>query len=207
MNHIKPFANGRSTLILIFLLVLFSCKSATDIKYNEMYSKFFNLRMGSRSAVSVLNNLLEKQMDITKGRKFIHKDDENLSPSDLDKLNAGITYVQFVPTEKEISDANVLINKINGFKPLLSKTDSICKHAIGFYEGGQIVNRPPSQIVKHPSYDVMDKDLQEINKVDKQIRENLGMSLVDFLIQNDKEFRLDVAKDSAFVFRFFPFLR
>jgi hypothetical protein len=171
-----------------------------------MYSKFFYLRTGTWSAVPVLNNLLDKQMDITKGRKYIHKDDENLSPSDLDKLNAGITYVEFVPTEKEISDANVLINKINSLKPLFSKTDSICKHAIAFYEGGHIVNRP-SQIVKHPSYDIMDQDLQEIKKVDKQIRENLGMSIVDFLIQNDKGFSLDVAKDSAFVFRFFPFLR
>ena len=52
----------------------------------------------------------------------------------------------------------------------------------------------------------MEKDLEEIKKIDNVIRVKLEMSLTDFLIQNNKEVMLDSVKDSAFFFQFFqPF--
>jgi hypothetical protein len=200
---------GKCTLLSISMLILFSCKSPTDIKYHEMCLKFFYQKRGCGLAVNCINEMLDKQIDITQGRKYIHKEDENLSPSELDKLNAGITYVQFTPSEKEITDAKVLINKINSVKPLITQTDSICKHAIVFYEGGEKIKRPLIQIVKHPetSYVVMEKDLEEIKNIDNEIRAKLEMSLTGFMIQNNKTIMLHSGKDSAIFFQFFPLLK
>jgi len=172
-----------------------------------MEYKFFYMRMGYLAAISSFDNMLDIQKDITIGRKYIHKEDKNLTTSEIEKLNAGITYVQFTPSEKEITDANALINKINNVKPLIIKTDSICKQAILFYVGGKKIQRP-NQIVKHPesSYAIMDKDFEEIKKLDKEIRAKLEMSLADFLIQNNKEVKYDSVKDSAFFFMVYPTL-
>jgi hypothetical protein len=207
MNHVNPFAPGKYTLFLFCVLSLFGCKSAKDIEYNEMNSKFSYMRMGYLVAINWCTNTLDTQTDVTLGRKYIHKEDKNLTPSEIEKLNAGITYVEFTPTEKEITDAIALINKINNVKPLVIKMDSICKHSISFYIGGQKLKRP-NQIIKHPesSYTIMDKDFEENRKLDKEIRIKLGMSLSEFLIQNDKEVKFDAAKDSAFFFMLFPSL-
>lgn len=198
---------GKYTFLFLSILILFSCKSTTDIKYNEMNSKFMYMRMGYQGAISCFNNMLDKQTDITKGRKYIHQEDKNLTPSELEKLNAGITYVEFTPSEKEIADANALIIKINNVKPLVIKTDSICKHAISFYVRGKKLKRL-NEIVKHPEsgYVIMDKDFEEIKKMDKEIRARLEMSLADFLIQNNKEVEYDSVKDSAFFSLVFPSL-
>jgi hypothetical protein len=166
------------------------------------------MSMGYSVAISCFDNMLDIQTDITIGRKYIHKEDENLSPSEIEKLNAGITYVEFTPSEKEITDANALINKINNGKPLIIKTNSICKHATSFYVGGGKIRRP-NQIVKHPesSYAIMDKDFEEIKKLDKEIRAKLEMSLADFLIQNNKGIKYDSVKDSAFFYLVYPSLK
>lgn len=205
MKQIKLFALVKNTFILVCLLSLFSCKSDRDLKYHELYSKFFYLRIGCQTAN--MDALLDKQQDIILGRKHIGKNDENLTPSELEKLNAGITYVEFVPSEKELADANALVSKIKSITPLLREVDSICIHATTFYEAGQKIKLPPDQVVKHSSYEVMDKDLENINKIDKQMRDILGMSFVDFFVQNKKEARVDMEKDSTVFFRFFPMLR
>ena len=185
--------------------ILFSCNSNTDIKYNEMNSRLFYMKMGYQTAISWFNNTLDRQMDITQGRKFIHKDDENLTPSEIEKLNSGITYVEFTPSDKEIADAIHMINKINSVKPLILKTDSICRHAILFYYAGKKIDRP-NQIVKHQKsdYGIMDRDFEEIKKLDKEIRAILEMPLSAFLIQNDREIKYDSVKDSAFFFLIYP---
>jgi hypothetical protein len=163
--------------------------------------------MGYLVTINWCTNTFDKQTDITQGRKYIHEEDKNLTPSEIEKLNAGITFVEFSPTEKEITDAIALINKINTVKPLVIKMDSICKHSISFYIGGKELKKI-NQIVKHPesSYSIMDKDFEEVRKLDKEIRAKLGLSLSDFLIQNDKEVKFDAAKDSAFFSMLFPSL-
>jgi hypothetical protein len=198
---------GKYTFIFLSILILFGCKSATDIKYNEMNSKFIYMRMGYQEAINCFADILDIQTDITRGHKYIHKEDNNLTPFELERLNAGVTYVEFTPSEKEINDANALINKINDVKLLVIKTDSICKHAISFYIGGKKQKRP-HEIVKHPesSYTIMDKDFEEMKKLDKEIRAKLEMSLVDFLILNNKEVKYDSVKDSALFSLVFPSL-
>jgi hypothetical protein len=207
MNHINYFALGKYTFVLICVLSLFGCKSTTDVEYNEMNAKFSYMCMGYSVAISWFANTLDKQTDVTQGRKYIHKEDKNLTPSEIEKLNVGITYVEFTPTEKEITDAIALINKINNVKPLVIKMDSICKHSISFYIGGQKLKRI-NQIIKHPksSYTIMDKDFEEIRMLDKEIRVKLGMSLSDFLIQNDKQVKVDAEKNSVFFSILFPSL-
>lgn len=181
-----------------------SDKPSDGIK--EKYSTIFQLMRGCNLSSQVISDMLDKQVDITQGRKYIHQEDINLSPSELDKLKAGVTYVEFVPSEKEIADAIVLINKINSIRPLILKTDSICMHAIKFYSGREKEYQPTIKIRKHTNYNVMDKDYDEIQKIDNEIRQKLGMSLINFLVQNDNEVRLDVAQDSIFIYQFFPAL-
>jgi len=198
---------GKYAFLILCILILFSCKSDTDNKYYELKTKLFYMRMGYHGLNYTLIDMLDKQTDITQGRKYIHKEDINLTPSELEKLNAGITYVEFTPSEKEIEDANILINKINNIIPLVIKTDSICKHAVLFYMDGEKLTQL-NKIVKHPesSYAIMDKDFEEIRKLDKEIRAKLGMSLADFLIQNNKGIENDSVKDSAFFSLIFPSL-
>jgi hypothetical protein len=179
-------------LILIWFPLLFSCKNADDIKYNDVSARLFKLKLGYDLSLKMFDNIIERQIDFRQGLKVIDKNDKNLSIEELRLLNQGEYFLHFTPTAKDIEDANEVIRKINEIKPLMQKVSYLCDQTHILYKMGKNIDRS-DKIIKHPNsdYAIMEKNYQQVKLINKEISSVLGMSLVDFIKLYDVHKTLD----------------
>jgi hypothetical protein len=133
----------KSFLLLFYVILLLpGCKNSNDAKHRKMQIQTIQLMSDYTFRNMDLGKMELQQEGILKGMRPIDKN-KKLTIDELTAFNRGSSYLDFIPSEKEISNAKNLLWEISKIKPIMDRIIELATESSYIY-----VKEKPFRLLK-----------------------------------------------------------